>query len=103
MYDYKEIRNKEKSMSKILSYLRTQSGLTQSRVAREINLDAATVSSHENARSIPDVYTLIKYCILYKISLAHFFHMVEHLADNSMPVVISSDITRAATVLHLTK
>ena len=100
--DYYEIRKSERAISKVLKYLRMKKDYTQMVVAIKLNMGASTVSSHENMRSIPDTYTLVKYIMLYGISLAEFFHMVQYIADNNTPTVIHSDITKEAAIFSLT-
>lgn len=100
--DYYEIRKSERAISKVLKYLRMKTDKTQLEVASELNIGTSTVSSHETMRSIPDTYTLVKYTMLYKITLAEFFHMVQYIADNSTATVIHSDITKEAAIFSLT-
>lgn len=100
--DYYEMRKSERAISKVLKYLRMKTDKTQLEVAKELNIGASTVSSHENLRSTPDIYTLIKYTMVYKITLAEFFHIVQYIADNSTSTVIHSDITKEAVIFSLT-
>lgn len=103
MYDIHEMRKKERAIAKVLQYLRLHANRTQSEIGRTIRINSATVSSHENAKSIPDLYTILKYCYVYNISLTKFFHMVEYAGDNDTLTNIVSDITKEATIFSLTK
>ena len=93
-YDYK-------MLCKTLKYLRMKNKLTQSKLALHVGISASTVSSHENGRSIPEIYTIFAYCKAYKITMMEFFHMVSLTVDNATPIVITSDITKEAAIFSL--
>ena len=90
-----------KILCKTLKYLRMKNKLTQNDVALEVGIGASTVSSHENGRSIPEIYTIYAYCRVYKITMMEFFHMVSYTVDNGTPIVITSDITKEAAIFSL--
>lgn len=81
--------------------LREKHGYTKVYVAESINLSDTAVANHEFGRTIPDFYTIIAYCNLYKITLPEFFHYVQYLNDTDTPPVISSDIRRDAVKLMI--
>lgn len=91
-----------KILCKTLKHLRMKNQLTQAYVAYNIGIGASTVSSHENGRSIPEIYVVYEYCKVYKVTMMEFFHMVSYAVDNKTPIVITSDITKEATIFNLT-
>ena len=94
---------KYKLLCKTLKHLRMKNQLTQLDVAIEMRIGASTVSSHENGRSIPEIHTIYEYCKVYKVTIMEFFHMVSYTVDNETPIVITSDITKEATIFNLTE
>lgn len=91
-----------KILCKTLKHLRMKNQLTQAEVAYAIGIGSSTVSSHENGRSMPEIYTIYDYCKVYKITMMEFFHMVSYSVNNETPIVITSDITKEATIFNLT-
>lgn len=91
-----------KILCKTLKHLRMKNQLTQTDVAYKMNIGVSTVSSHENGRSIPEISTIYEYCKVYKVTMMEFFHMVSYTVDNKTPIVITSDITKEATIFNLT-
>lgn len=91
-----------KILCKVLKHLRMKNQLTQANVAYKVGIGASTVSSHENGRSIPEMFIICEYCKAYKITMMEFFHMVSYTVDNNTPTVITSDITKEATIFNLT-
>ena len=92
-----------KILSKTLKHLRMKNKLTQADVAYKMGIGASTVSSHENGRSIPEIYIIYAYCRVYKITMMEFFHMVSYTVNNETPIVITSDITKEATIFNITE
>lgn len=90
-----------KILCKTLKHLRMKNKLTQLEVANKVGIGASTVSSHENGRSIPEIYTIYAYCRAYNITMMEFFHMVSYTVDNATPIVITSDITKEAAIFSL--
>lgn len=90
-----------KILCKTLKHLRMKNKLTQADVAHVIGIGASTVSSHENGRSIPEIYIIYAYCRAYKITMMEFFHMVSYTVDNNTPIILTSDITKEATIFSL--
>lgn len=91
-----------KILCKTLKHLRMKNQLTQADVAYDIGIGTSTVSSHENGRSIPEIFIIYEYCKVYKVTMMEFFHMVSYTVDNETPIVITSDITKEATIFNLT-
>ena len=91
-----------KILCKTLKHLRMKNKLTQADVAHAMGIGASIVSSHENGRSIPEIYIIYAYCKVYKVTMMEFFHMVSYTVDNKTPIVITSDITKEATIFNLT-
>ena len=56
-------------ISEKLKNSRINAGMTQQKVAEEINVSRQTISNWENGKSLPDVISLIKISDLYKVSL----------------------------------
>ena len=48
---------------------RTSAGMTQERIAEELNVSRQTISNWENGKSLPDIISLIKISDLYQVSL----------------------------------
>lgn len=75
-----EIGNKLKSA-------RVISGLTQEKVAEEIQVSRQTISNWENEKSYPDIISVIKLSDLYNISLDELLKgdskMIEHLQEST--------------------
>ena len=92
-----------KLLCKTLKHLRMKNKLTQADVAYKMGISASTVSSHENGRSTPEIYIIYAYCRVYKITMMEFFHMVSYTVDNKTPIIITSDITKEATIFNLTE
>lgn len=92
-----------KILSKTLKHLRMKNKLTQADVAHAIGIGTSTVSSYENGRSIPEIYIIYAYCKVYKITMMEFFHMVSYTVNNETPIIITSDITKEATIFNLTE
>ncbi|KLI77048.1 MULTISPECIES: helix-turn-helix domain-containing protein [Lacticaseibacillus] len=69
-------------LSDKLKLARQQQHLTQTQVAEQLHVSAKTISSWENARSFPDVGTLVSISDFYNISLDQLlredFTMMEH-------------------------
>lgn len=64
--------------SKPLELLRRKHNYTQTYVANMIGISPASVSNHENGRTMPDLMTIAAYCKLYNISLAYLYQLVEY-------------------------
>ena len=92
-----------KILCKTLKYLRMKNRLTQTDVAYKMSIGASTVSNHENGRSIPEINIIYAYCRAYNITMMEFFHMVSYTVDNGTSIVITSDITKEATIFNLTE
>lgn len=90
-----------KILCKTLKHLRMKNKLTQADVAHAIGIGASTVSSHENGRSIPEIFIIYEYCKVYKITMMEFFHMVSYTVNSETPIVITSDITKEAAIFSL--
>lgn len=63
---------------KPLELLRKKNDYTKTYVAQMIGISPASVSNHENGRTMPELMTIMAYCKLYKISLAYFYQLVEY-------------------------
>lgn len=70
-----------------LKEARIQSGLTQEKVAEEIQVSRQTISNWENERSFPDIVSVIKLSDLYNISLDKLLkgdqEMIDHLEETT--------------------
>lgn len=64
--------------SKPLELLRKKHNYTKSYVANMIGISPASVSNHENGRTMPELMTIMHYCKFYKISLAYFYQLVDY-------------------------
>lgn len=70
-----------------LKEARQHSGLTQEKVAEEIQVSRQTVSNWENEKSYPDIINVIKLGELYSVSLDELIKgdekMMEHLEEST--------------------
>lgn len=76
-----------------LKKARIGSGLTQEKVAEEIQVSRQTISNWENEKSYPDIISVIKLSDLYSISLDELLKgdskMIKHLEESTN--VVSSN------------
>lgn len=66
-------------LSKNLRLLREKAGLTQKDVADRLALSDKTVSKWENARSVPDIFILLRLSKIFECSLEDFVVELESL------------------------
>lgn len=78
--------------SKPLELLRKKHNYTQTYVANMIGISPASVSNHENGRTIPELMTIMHYCKLYDISLAYFYQLVAYYQGLSTDTKVDVDI-----------
>lgn len=52
-----------------LKYLRTESGLTQTQLAKKLNIGQTTIAAYENGTHEPQLYSLIAYASFFGCSL----------------------------------
>ena len=64
--------------AKPLELLRRKHDYTKTYVANQIDVSPASVSNHENGRTIPELLIIMRYCEFYNISLAYFYQLVEY-------------------------
>lgn len=87
-----------------LKKARTSSGLTQEKVAEEIQVSRQTISNWENEKSYPDIISVIKLSDLYSISLDELLKgdskMIKHL-EESTNIVSSNKKLIMAIVLNV--
>lgn len=81
---------------KALTILRKNRGYTKKYISDVLNISPSTVANHEFDRTYPDLWTIAKYCVLYKIELYEFFHIVAYTREESINPVITSDIRKLA-------
>ena len=91
-----------RTLAKAFQILFNKSGNTKTYIAYSIGISLTSVSNHINGNSVPDIYTIAKYCELYKISLTQFYHLVEYTNDPSTSPVITSDIRQDVVRLMIT-
>lgn len=91
-------------IGKQLKNARMRSGLTQEKVAEEINVSRQTISNWENEKSYPDIISVIELSNLYSISLDDLLkgdeRMIKHL-EESTNVVKSNQKLIGAIVLNI--
>ena len=56
-------------IEKKLKYIREQAGFTQEQIAEAVLVSRQTISNWENAKSLPDLISIIKLSELYNISV----------------------------------
>lgn len=87
-----------------LKKARISSGLTQEKVAEEIQVSRQTLSNWENEKSYPDIISVIKLSDLYNISLDELLKgdskMIKHL-EESTDIVSSNKKLIMAIVLNV--
>ena len=87
-----------------LKKARISSGLTQEKVAEEIQVSRQTISNWENEKSYPDIISVIKLSDLYSISLDELLKgdskMIKHL-EESTNIVSSNKKLIIAIVLNV--
>ena len=67
------IEEYKNNLTKNLVKYRTESGLTQSKLAEKINYSDKSISKWERGEGTPDVGVLLQLCEIYSISLNDFF------------------------------
>ncbi len=89
-------------IGKKLKEARMSSGLTQERVAEEIDVSRQTISNWENEKSYPDIVSVIRLSSLYSISLDELLKgdmkMMEHLEESTNVVKSNQKLIGAAVV-----
>lgn len=89
-------------IGKKLKEERMSSGLTQERVAEEIDVSRQTISNWENEKSYPDIVSVIRLSSLYSISLDELLKgdmkMMEHLEESTNVVKSNQKLISAAVV-----
>lgn len=87
-----------------LKEARIQAGLTQEKVAEEIQVSRQTISNWENEKSFPDIVSVIKLSNLYDISLDKLLkgdeEMMGHL-EKSTNIVKSNQQLILAIVINI--
>ncbi|MCQ9209904.1 helix-turn-helix domain-containing protein [Granulicatella seriolae] len=87
-----------------LKEARIQAGLTQEKVAEEIEVSRQTISNWENEKSFPDIVSVIKLSNLYDISLDQLLkgdeEMMGHL-EKSTNIVKSNQQLILAIVINI--
>lgn len=78
--------------AKPLELLRKKHDYTKTYIAHHLGISVGTVSNHENARTIPELMTIMAYCKFYKISLAYFYHLVAYYQGISTSTKVDIDI-----------
>lgn len=71
----------------VIKEARTKAGYTQEQAAESLNVSRQTISHWENAKSLPDILSIIKMSDLYQISLDELLK-----GDNKMLEKIENDV-----------
>lgn len=83
---------------------RMRAGMTQEKVAEEIQVTRQTISNWENEKSFPDIVSVIRLSSLYGISLDQLLkgdeEMIEHL-EKSTNIVKSNQKLIAAIIANV--
>lgn len=91
-------------IGKKLKDARLHSGLTQEKVAEELNVSRQTISNWENEKSYPDIISVIELSSLYSISLDDLLKgdekMMKHL-EESTNVVKSNQKLIGAILINI--
>ena len=91
-------------IGKKLKDAKLQSGLTQEKVAEELNVSRQTISNWENEKSYPDIISVIGLSNLYSISLDDLLKgdekMMKHL-EESTNVVKSNQKLIGAILINI--
>lgn len=84
------------NLSEKLKYCRTKQNFTQSQVAEKLHISRKTVSGWENARSFPDISSLVTLSKIYKVSLDDLLNddrLLEEYASQNKKLNTSTKIT----------
>lgn len=91
-------------IGKKLKEARVNSGMSQEKVAEEIQVSRQTISNWENEKSYPDIVSVLKLSDLYAVSLDVLLKgdvkMIEHL-EESTNIVKSSRHLITAVVINI--
>lgn len=91
-------------IGKKLKDARMRSGLTQEKVAEEINVSRQTISNWENEKFYPDIISVIELSNLYSVSLDDLLKgdekMIKHL-EESTDVVQSNKKLMGAILINI--
>jgi transcriptional regulator with XRE-family HTH domain len=68
-FDKKELEDRVKTISEILSYLRKRAGFTQKDVADKIGMARQTYAGYESGRHEPNIEIMIRLAEIYQISM----------------------------------
>ncbi|MGX7163515.1 helix-turn-helix domain-containing protein [Enterococcus massiliensis] len=87
-----------------LKEARNQAGLTQEKVAENIQVSRQTISNWENEKSFPDIVSVIKLSNLYSVSLDNLLkgdqEMMDHL-EKSTNIVKSNQKLIVAFLINV--
>ena len=77
----------EMNLSKQIKRLREEAGFSQEELSEKIYVSRQTISNWENAKTYPDIISIIKLSDLYQISLDELLKgddkMIEHLNEST--------------------
>ncbi len=89
-----------------LKLARQQHQYTQTQVAEQLHVSSKTISSWENARSFPDIGTLVRISDLYDISLDRLLRedqtMMDHYEAIDKHALRDKRIFQVTTIISLT-
>lgn len=89
-------------IGKKLKDARMRSGLTQEKVAEEINVSRQTISNWENEKFYPDIISVIELSNLYSVSLDDLLKgdekMIKHLEESTNVVQSNKKLMGAILV-----
>lgn len=99
-------------IEKKLKDIREKAGLTQEQVAEAVMVSRQTVSNWENAKSLPDIISVMKLSELYKISIDELLKGDQRMQkkiekdanvakNNKRVILVTAIITLAALAIYL--
>lgn len=57
-----------------LKEIRYKHRINQSQMAEQLGIKRSRLGSYEEGRAMPDIYTFLKICEVYQLSITEFYH-----------------------------
>lgn len=74
-----------------LKILRQSNNLTQTDLAKKLDVTTASVSKYELGSVVPDMEKLIRYCELFGVSMDYLVGLSDNETDTVKPIEYNSD------------
>lgn len=86
----------EETFSKRLKEIRKKSGLSQEKLAKELEISKSALSYYENGERIPDIVFLDKVCIYYNVSLDYLMGYSDAMNPEKASIVDRTGLSEEA-------